>query len=116
MSRWKIGDVMVTKIVELETVGGAEWILPDATREAVLEIDWLKPEFMNEEGQLRFSVHALVIETPEQTIVVDTCVGNDKERMPFQAWHQPQPGFPIDFAAAGFDRMQLDTLLCTPCS
>ena len=110
---WKIGDVTVTKVVEMETVGGGEWILPDAKPEAVQEIDWLVPQFADEQGKLRFSIHALVVETPRLTIVVDTCVGNDKERMPYRLWHQLQNDFLGDLAAAGFDRMKVDVVLCT---
>lgn len=113
MQKWQIGDVTVTKIVEIESVGGATWIIPDATREAVRDIEWLKPEFMNEEGELRFSVHALVVDTPSQRIVVDTCVGNEKERLPYKDWHQLQTTFLDDFEAAGFTRDSVDTVLCT---
>ena len=113
MLKWKVGDVTITKIVELETVGGAEWILPDATVDRTREIEWLKPHFMNEEGELRFSVHALVIEAGGRCIVVDTCVGNEKERMPYRDWHQLQTGFLDDFAAAGFSPDVVDTVLCT---
>ena len=38
--KWQIGDVTVTKIVELETTGGSRFILPQATREAILPISW----------------------------------------------------------------------------
>lgn len=111
--RWQIGDVTVTRVVEMETVGGGEWILPDAKPEAVQAIDWLVPDFANEEGKLRFSIHALVVETPTLTIVVDTCVGNDKERMPYRLWHQLQNDFLGDLATAGFDRKRVDVVLCT---
>ncbi|MEE4192050.1 MAG: MBL fold metallo-hydrolase [Halieaceae bacterium] len=111
--RWKIGDVTVSKIVEMETTGGGEWILPDAKPEAVQGIDWLVPEFADAEGKLRFSIHALVVETPALTIVVDTCVGNDKDRLPYKLWHQLQTEFLKDFADAGFDRQQIDVVLCT---
>ena len=110
---WQIGDVRITKVVEMETLGGGEWILPDAKAEAVQGIDWLVPEFANEKGELRFSIHALVVETPDLTIVVDTCVGNDKERMPYRLWHKLQNDFLADFAAAGFDRERVDVVLCT---
>lgn len=113
MQKWQIGDVTVTKIVELETVGGATWILPDATREAVRDIEWLQPEFMDAQGNLKFSVHALVIDTPEQRIVVDTCVGNDKQRLPYKDWHQLQTSFLKDFASAGFAIDSVDYVLCT---
>ena len=113
MRKWQIGDVTVTKIVEMETVGGAGWILPDATPELCRDIEWLKPDFMGEEGELKFSIHALVVETPSCTIVVDTCVGNEKDRMPYQMWHQLQTTFLKDFTEAGFDRHTIDRVLCT---
>ncbi len=113
MQKWRIGDVTVTKIVEMETCGGASWILPDASPQACREISWLYPEFMDEEGELRFSIHALVIEAGDKTIVVDTCVGNEKERMPYKDWHQLQTAFLDDFAAAGFNLAGVDCVLCT---
>jgi glyoxylase-like metal-dependent hydrolase (beta-lactamase superfamily II) len=113
MRKWQVGDVSITKIVEMETVGGASWILPDATPEAVRDIDWLKPEFMDEEGELKFSVHALVVDAPGCRIVVDTCVGNEKERMPYRDWHQLQTTFLDDFSAAGFAVDSVDRVLCT---
>ncbi len=111
--RWQVGEVTITKLLELESVGGGEWILPEAKPENVKGIEWLYPDFMDEQGQLRFSVHALVLETPSLTIVVDTCVGNDKDRLPYRAWHQLQTEFLEDFAAAGFDRETVDVVLCT---
>ena len=62
--KWTIGDVTVTRIVELEAVGGSRFILPQATREAALEISWLQPHFADETGRLKMSIHALVVETP----------------------------------------------------
>lgn len=41
MNRWKIGDVSVTRVVEIEATGGMSRFLPDATREAVRQIPWL---------------------------------------------------------------------------
>ena len=113
MLKWQVGEVTITKVLEMEMLGNATWIIPDATPEACREINWLAPEFMAEDGNLRFSIHALVVETPSCTIVVDTCVGNDKERMPYRDWHQLQTAFLDDFAQAGFDRHAIDHVLCT---
>src|SRR6187200_2585276 len=77
--QWQIGDVTVTKIVELETTGGSRFILPQATREAILPISWLMPHFADEEGRLKMSIHALMVEAPGRRIIVDTCLGNDKK-------------------------------------
>ena len=31
MNRWQIGDVTITRVVEMEVTGGSRFILPDAT-------------------------------------------------------------------------------------
>jgi hypothetical protein len=61
--KWRIGDVTVTKIVELEVTGGSRFILPQATREAVLPITWLRPHFADEDGRLHMIIHTVVVET-----------------------------------------------------
>ena len=113
MQSWRIGDVTVTKIVELESVGGSKFILPQATREACIGIDWMKPHFMDDEGRLKMSVHALVIQTPSRRIIVDTCLGNDKTNRSVPGWNNLQGPFLRDLAAAGFARETIDTVMCT---
>ena len=112
MRRWKIGDVTVTQIVE-STFEGLDAVLPDATPAAVLPIEWLRPDFITQEGVLRFSIHALVIETPTRRIIVDTCVGNDKSREVFPIWDRLNTAFLADLTAAGFPPESIDTVLCT---
>jgi glyoxylase-like metal-dependent hydrolase (beta-lactamase superfamily II) len=109
---WTIGAVTVTRIVELEAVGGSKFILPQATREAAREIAWLVPHFADEEGRLKLSVHALIVETPTRRIIVDTCIGNDKPRQ-IEAWSHMQTRFLEDLEAAGHPRETIDTVLCT---
>ncbi len=110
--RWQIGDVTITKVVELEVTGGSRFILPDATRDAVLGIDWLHPHFMDADGRLIMSIHALIVETPDRRIMVDTCLGNDKQRA-IPGWHMRTGPFLRDIAAAGYPRESIDTVLCT---
>jgi glyoxylase-like metal-dependent hydrolase (beta-lactamase superfamily II) len=112
--RWTIGKVAVTKVVELEMTGGSRFLLPQATPEAVREISWLAPHFADEAGKLRLSVHALVIETPAgRRILVDTCLGNDKQGRRIPHWNGRQGRFPDDMAAAGYPVESIDTVLCT---
>ena len=111
--RWRIGDVTVTKIVELEVTGGSRFILPQATREAIQPIAWLRPHFADEDGRLRMSIHSLVVETPTRRIVVDTCLGNDKQNRRIPTWNDLHGPFLDDLAAAGYPRESIDTVLCT---
>jgi glyoxylase-like metal-dependent hydrolase (beta-lactamase superfamily II) len=113
MLRWTIGDVTVTKIVELEVTGGSRFLLPQATPEAVLPMTWLQPHFADENGRLRMSIHALIVETPSRRIVVDTCLGNDKTGRRIPHWNDLHGPFLSDLAAAGYPRESIDTVLCT---
>lgn len=112
MEQWQIGRVRVTRIMELELAGGSRFILPDATRDACLPLDWMRPHFMDEHGNLIMSVHALVVDTGDRRIIVDTCIGNDKERS-IPAWTNLQTTFLADLEAAGYPRESIDTVLCT---
>jgi glyoxylase-like metal-dependent hydrolase (beta-lactamase superfamily II) len=111
--KWRIGEVTVTKIVELEVTGGSRFILPQATPEAVLPIGWLQPDFADERGRLRMSIHAFIVETPGRRIVVDTCLGNDKENRRIATWNKLHTNFLADLAEAGYPRETIDTVICT---
>ena len=109
---WQIGDVKVTRVVEIEATGGMSRIIPDAKRELVREIEWLYPHFSDEEGRMRGAIHALIVDTPDRNIVVDTCIGNDKERA-VPAWNNLQTSFLSDIAEAGYSRESIDNVMCT---
>ena len=109
---WQIGDIKVTRIVEMEVVGGSRFILPDATRDACLPYSWMQPHFMDDSGNLVMSIHALVIEVGERRIIVDTCIGNDKERS-IPNWSNLQTNFLKDMENIGYPVESIDTVLCT---
>jgi glyoxylase-like metal-dependent hydrolase (beta-lactamase superfamily II) len=111
--KWQVGAVTVTKIVELEVTGGSRFILPQAIPETIMPIGWLQPDFADERGRLRMSIHALVIETPSRRIIVDTCLGNDKENRRIPTWNKLQTRFMPDLATAGYPRETIDTVICT---
>src|SRR6266481_4431817 len=110
--KWRIGEVTVSKIVELEVTGGSRFILPQASYEAVLPIGWLQPDFADERGRLKMSIHALAVETSDRRIVVDTCLGNDKENRRIPTWTKLQTSFLADLAAAGYPRETIETVVC----
>ena len=112
MNQWKIGNVTVTRVVEMQVNGGTKFILPDATREACLSIDWMQPHFMDENGNLIMSIHALVVDTGEKRIIVDTCIGNDKKRN-IPSWSNLQTDFLSDLVKSGYPRESIDTVMCT---
>lgn len=108
---WRIGDVVVTRLVELTTASLGPHLLPQATPAALAHHEWLAP-FLDERGRLVLSMHSLVVRTPKRLLVVDTCIGNDKERS-YPRWNHMQSDFLERFCAAGFALEAVDTVLCT---
>jgi len=113
MNRWKIGDVSITRVIESETPWDGTLLLPEATAANVRkERDWLHPTFTDDAGLLRMSIHAFVIASRGKRIVVDTCIGNDKER-PIPEWNRRQWPFLANLEQAGYPRESVDLVLCT---
>lgn len=78
---WTVGDILITRVCEAEVAipGGPGSMLPDATPAALSEMAWLRPHFVTEEYHLVMSIHALLIQSPDARLIVDTCVGNNKQ-------------------------------------
>jgi glyoxylase-like metal-dependent hydrolase (beta-lactamase superfamily II) len=113
MRTWKIGDVEITRIVE---VNGWEdditMLLPNATPETVLSYPWLQPHWATSEGKMIISFQCFVMRTKERQIMLDTCIGNDRARE-FPVFTNMQTSFLADLAHAGFTPENIDTVLCT---
>ncbi len=116
MTPLAFGDVTVTRVVENEGPSFfPQFLLPDSTAEAIAdESGWLKPRFFDAaSGRLVMSVHSYLIRTPHHTILVDTCVGNDKERPATKPWHRQQTPWLARLGAAGVSPADVDFVLCT---
>lgn len=110
---WKIGNVSITPVIEIDIVVDPSFSLPDATPENLApDFDWLKPHFVDQDGKLKFRVQALLVESCGQKIIIDTCVGNDKKRSE-PAFNQLNGPFIEDIAQVGFNREAVDLVVCT---
>lgn len=110
---WTVGRVRISKFVELETVGGTRFILPQATPEAIRALSWLTPDFATGEGKLKMVIQTLVLETPTRRIVVDTGLGNDKQGRSVPVWNNRTTPFLKTLSAAGFPPESIDMVICT---
>ncbi|RXH06674.1 MBL fold metallo-hydrolase [Bradyrhizobium vignae] len=110
---WKIGNIKITKIVEVQGTGAIKMVLPQATDEEVRKLTWMVPDFAQPDGMLKSSIHSLVLETGNRRIVVDTGLGNDKQGRPIDDWNGLQTSFLDDMTKAGFPPESIDTVVCT---
>jgi glyoxylase-like metal-dependent hydrolase (beta-lactamase superfamily II) len=113
-----IGDVRLTLVEELVMPTSARWMLPDHPAPfEVLEAarPWLEPHMLNERGHILQSIHSWVIEADGMRIVVDTGIGNDKDRESggFEGWHMRQGPYLDDLAEAGVPAGSVDVVLNT---
>ena len=71
-----------------------------------------KPNFVTPEGNLILNIQMLIIETPTRKMVVDTCIGNDKN-LNMEGWANLQLPFLDDLQKLGHDPDSVDTVICT---
>lgn len=110
---WMVGDIKVTRIVENgHSEMPANAILQDMPEGFLLKYDWLRPHFITDTGGLILSFHTFVIEAAGKTIVVDTCLGNDREQMHPSISFLQTPYYE-NFLASGIDPNAVDIVFCT---
>ena len=88
---------------------------PDATPEIVARHrDWLVPEAMDAEtGRMLFAFQSYLLRTGRTTILIDTCVGEDKDRPGRPDWHRKKWPWFDNLKAAGIAPEEVDFVMCT---
>ncbi len=113
VDRWQVGQVRITRVVETEMAGlPPSAVFRDLDEDDVRQRSWLVPAYAGADGSLRLSHHAFVIESLGKTIIVDTCVGNDKARSA-ENFNQLDTPFLGRLAEAGYLPELIDYVLCT---
>src|SRR5262249_18254283 len=77
-----------------------------------LHLLWRAPPFLDERGRFLMSIHSFIVRAPGLTVLVDTCVGNDKPREN-PNWNMQRTDFLERLSAAGFPPESIDLVLCT---
>jgi glyoxylase-like metal-dependent hydrolase (beta-lactamase superfamily II) len=109
-----LGRLRIFAIVERAGPTRPTWLLPDAIPDAVeRHREWLAPHFLDEKGRFLQSIHTFVVEAPGFTALIDTCVGNHKDRGGRAPFHMLETTFLYDLTAAGFPPERIDIVLCT---
>jgi len=115
MQTWQVGDVRISRIEELMgPLFDPTTFFPDYDAEVMQRHhDWLYPDHLASNGNIVASMHSWLIETAHHNVLVDACIGNDKDRMPFRDWHQMQTPYLDRLAETGVTPEQIDFVLCT---
>jgi glyoxylase-like metal-dependent hydrolase (beta-lactamase superfamily II) len=106
----------IHRIIELEgPYRPAREFLPNLTPEILDESRaWMQPDALDAEDRLILCMQSYVVQTPHHTILVDSCVGNDKDRPQHPRFHQKSDTRWMDaLAAVGLTVEDIDVVLCT---
>ena len=116
MQPTRIGQFEISRIADYEGPFFApNEFFPDFDPEVVrANADLLGPRLLEPEtGKLIFSFHSFVVRTGHHTILIDACIGNDKERPSRPQFHRMHSPFISDLARLGVKPEEVDYVMCT---
>ena len=113
MRTWHVGDVAITRIVELwDFHDHINMTIADAEPSEVMALPWLHPHYATPDGQQRMNFQGFAVQTPTLTLMVDTCIGNGRQRG-FEVFTDLDTRFMEDLATLGIGRGDVDVVMCT---
>ena len=118
-NQWQLGKIKITRIEELiGPLFDPVTFFPDFDPAVfAAHRTWLYPDHATSSatGKHRIiaSMHSWLIETGHHNILIDTCIGNDKERMPYRDWHQMNSPWMNNLRNTGLGPDDIDYVMCT---
>lgn len=113
MRSWQIGDVTVTRFVELwRFTDHINMTIADATPEEVIAMRWLHPHYATPEGEQIMNFQGFIVQTPTMNVMLDTCIGNGRDRG-FDVFCNLNSSFFDDLASLGLTPDDIDVVMCT---
>ncbi|WP_159811748.1 MBL fold metallo-hydrolase [Pseudomonas sp. 18058] len=114
--RGRVGAVEITKLFDTSLLGEtAQTWLPDFDRQRVEAHEhWLAPNHYDpESGRIFMPVHSWIVRTDKHTILIDSCVGNHKERPGIPEMHQLNTHYLKRMKSLGVDPEDIDFVMCS---
>ena len=115
--KFSAGDLTIHRVIEQEVpFFPALELLPDLTPEQLAENrDWMKKAgALDNNDVLILCFQSYIVKTPHHTILIDSCIGNDKQRPGRPNWHEKKDdSYMRALKAAGFSVGDIDYVMCT---
>jgi glyoxylase-like metal-dependent hydrolase (beta-lactamase superfamily II) len=113
----QLGEVTIARVLEMNTPEFDPYeFFPETTLEDwEPHLHWLQPHAMDPiSGKLVFPMQSYVVQSKHHTILIDSCVGNHKERSFLPKWHQKTDTTYIDnLTKLGLTPEDIDIVMCT---
>ena len=115
--KFTVGDLTIHRIIEQETTFlPALEMLPGLTPELLAENRaWMRDAgALDDKDVLILCFQSYVVKTPHHTILIDSCIGNDKPRPRFPKWNmKTDDTYMRTLAAAGLSVDDINFVMCT---
>jgi len=115
--KFTVGDLSIHRIIEQETTffPALELFPTLSPDQLAANRDWMrKANAIDENDTLILCFQSYVVRTPHHTILIDSCIGNDKQRPARPKWHQKTDDtYMRGLNAAGFSVEDIDFVMCT---
>lgn len=112
----QIGNLTICRIVELTAPYDPLTFFPETTAaDWAPHENWLKPKAMDPEtGALMLPMQSYVVRTSHHTILIDSCIGNHKERPRIPIWNMKTDSTYMQaLSAHGLTPEDIDYVMCT---
>jgi glyoxylase-like metal-dependent hydrolase (beta-lactamase superfamily II) len=113
---FKAGDALIHRIIEMECgFTPALEFLPTLSKELLDENrSWLAPAGLDADDNIVLCFQSYVVQIGGKNILVDSCVGNDKDRPHRPLWNKKKDhAFVNGLAAARLTPADIDFVMCT---
>jgi glyoxylase-like metal-dependent hydrolase (beta-lactamase superfamily II) len=113
IGRWRVGDVEIFSIPEVIALNDdINVLLENATPDLLLKYPWLQPHYATPAGRMIINFQGFVVKAGGRNIVVDTCIGADRERE-YDVFCHLKSDFLEDLKSIGVKPDNVDIVLCT---
>lgn len=115
MHEIKLGDVTITRIEEthgpIMPTGAFFPTMPDEAWQEHREL--LVPDHLGTDGMVRVAMQSWLLRSDGRTILIDTGIGNDKNRPAVEPWHHQKLDYLGRLTAAGVRPEDVDLVINT---
>lgn len=115
MSTIQLGDFQIHKVMDQQLKVPMDMVFESHDWE-VFETNahWLAPDQLDLATRMPFlSFHSFVVQTPTNNILIDSCIGNHKQRGDNPGFHMAQTDYLANLAALGLTVEDIDYVMCT---
>jgi glyoxylase-like metal-dependent hydrolase (beta-lactamase superfamily II) len=112
-----VGDLTIHRVIESEApLFDPLTFFPTLTQQLLEQnLSWLKPDYVDPvSGNLVLCIQSYIVRTPHHNILIDSCVGNHKDRPAYPFWNKMTSGrYEKNLAATGLTVDDIDFVMCT---